>query len=39
MRIHIRHVTTYTYDQPATAVIQLLRLTPRNYAGQTVRRW
>jgi transglutaminase-like putative cysteine protease len=39
MRIHIRHVTTYAYDQPAQAVTQLLRLTPRNYAGQTVRRW
>ena len=39
MRIHIRHITSYTYEQPATAVIQLLRLTPRNYAGQTVRRW
>jgi len=39
MRIQIRHVTTYTYAQPAHAVIQLLRLTPRNYAGQTVRRW
>lgn len=39
MRIQIRHVTTYTYAQPAHSVIQLLRLTPRNYAGQTVRRW
>ncbi|MDX2222345.1 MAG: transglutaminase family protein [Rhodospirillaceae bacterium] len=39
MRIHIRHATTYTYDQPAKAVIQLLRLTPRACEGQSVRRW
>jgi transglutaminase-like putative cysteine protease len=39
MRIHIRHATTYTYDQPAKAVIQLLRLTPRGFEGQTVKRW
>lgn len=39
MRIHIRHITTYTYDAPALAVTQLLRLTPRNFEGQTVRRW
>ncbi len=39
MRIHLRHVTTYTYDTPAQSVIQLLRLTPRNYQGQTVRKW
>lgn len=39
MRIHIRHVTTYSYATPATAVIQLLRLTPRNFQGQRVLRW
>jgi transglutaminase-like putative cysteine protease len=39
MRIHVRHVTTYTYDTPVNSVIQLLRLTPRNHHGQTVRKW
>jgi transglutaminase-like putative cysteine protease len=39
MRISIRHVTTYTYDQPANSLIQLLRLTPRSFAAQQVRRW
>lgn len=39
MRIHIRHRTSYTYAQPASAIIQMLRLTPRDHAGQAVRRW
>jgi len=39
MRIQISHRTTYTYAQPASAIIQLLRLTPRGHAGQSVRRW
>ncbi|MBL8629830.1 MAG: transglutaminase family protein [Rhodospirillaceae bacterium] len=39
MRIHVRHVTTYTYDTPAHSITQLLRLTPRNHQGQTVRKW
>lgn len=39
MLIRVRHKTTYTYDRPAQSVIQLLRLTPRNHEGQTVRKW
>jgi len=39
MRLHISHATTYRYDQPATGVIQTLRLTPRNHDGQYVVRW
>src|SRR5271155_4918096 len=39
MRIHIAHRTVYHYDPPATGVIQVLRLTPRNHEGQYVVRW
>ena len=39
MRIHIRHTTTYHYEQPAAALIQLLRVTPRSCENQKVRRW
>jgi transglutaminase-like putative cysteine protease len=39
MLIRVRHKTTYTYQQPAQSVIQLLRLTPRNCEGQSVRKW
>ena len=39
MRIGIVHRTTYRYDAPATGVIQMLRLTPRNHDGQFVVRW
>jgi transglutaminase-like putative cysteine protease len=39
MRIGIVHKTTYRYDVPATGVIQMLRLTPRNHDGQFVVRW
>src|SRR5271155_905620 len=39
MRIHIAHRTVYHYDPPATGVIQVLRLTPRNHEGQYVERW
>src|SRR5580658_2951214 len=39
MRIHIAHRTEYRYDPPATGVIQVLRLTPRNHEGQYVVRW
>src|SRR6266700_3654018 len=39
MRIRVSHLTTYRYDTPATAVIQTLRLTPRNHDGQYVTRW
>jgi transglutaminase-like putative cysteine protease len=39
MRIRIAHTTSYRYDQPARAVIQTLRLTPRNHDGQYVVGW
>ena len=39
MRIRVVHRTTYRYDRPATGVIQILRLTPRNHDGQFVVRW
>jgi transglutaminase-like putative cysteine protease len=39
MRIQISHETVYRYEQPANAVIQTLRLTPRNHDGQYVVNW
>lgn len=39
MRIAISHTTSYRYARPAKDVIQTLRLTPRNNAGQHVARW
>jgi transglutaminase-like putative cysteine protease len=39
MRIRIAHRTAYRYDTPATGVIQILRLTPRNHDGQFVVGW
>ncbi|HEY6259525.1 MAG TPA: transglutaminase family protein [Xanthobacteraceae bacterium] len=39
MRLSISHKTTYIYAPPATRVIQVLRLTPRNHDGQYVVSW
>ena len=39
MRISIAHETVYSYETPASSVIQTLRLTPRNFAGQHVAKW
>lgn len=39
MRIGVAHETLYSYDPPASGVIQILRLTPRNHAGQYVLNW
>ncbi len=39
MRIQISHLTRYRYGRPASGVIQLLRLTPRNHEAQYVARW
>ena len=39
MRLRISHLTSYRYETPATSVIQMLRLTPRNHDGQYVTRW
>jgi transglutaminase-like putative cysteine protease len=39
MRLSVSHKTTYHYDTPATRVVQVLRLTPRNHEGQYVTAW
>jgi transglutaminase-like putative cysteine protease len=39
MRIKISHDTIYRYTTPASSVIQILRLTPRNHDGQYVASW
>ena len=39
MRIRISHLTNYRYETPATSMIQMLRLTPRNHDGQYLTRW
>jgi transglutaminase-like putative cysteine protease len=39
MRIRVVHRTNYQYETPATGVIQMLRLTPRNHDGQYVINW
>ncbi|WP_029029394.1 transglutaminase family protein [Salinarimonas rosea] len=39
MRIRIEHETTYSYEEPARGLIQVLRLTPRSHVGQHVVRW
>ncbi|SEN04982.1 Transglutaminase-like enzyme, putative cysteine protease [Sphingomonas gellani] len=39
MRLKIRHRTTYRFDQPQVRLVQLARLTPGSFAGQTVIGW
>lgn len=39
MLISIRHVTRYTYQQPATYTVQSLRLRPPSFRGQRVLTW
>ncbi|RXF73840.1 transglutaminase family protein [Hansschlegelia zhihuaiae] len=39
MRLKIRHETIYTFETPASAVIQTLRVTPRGHEGQHVVHW
>ena len=39
MRIRLLHRTSYIYDEPTGAVIQVLRRTPRNTESQHVRHW
>ncbi len=39
MRLRIAHQIRYRYGSPATSVIQMLRLTPRNHDGQYVACW
>lgn len=39
MRLHIRHVTNYRYDDPVAYSIQQLRLTPRSDPNQQILKW
>src|ERR1700691_457192 len=39
MRLRVAHSSVYRYDPPATGVIQVLRLTPRNHDGQYITDW
>jgi transglutaminase-like putative cysteine protease len=39
MRLNVRHQTTYAFAQPASAIAQTLRITPRGHDGQHVVRW
>jgi transglutaminase-like putative cysteine protease len=39
MRIRVRHETTYRYDRAVDRTAQLIRLTPRDHAGQRVLTW
>ncbi len=39
MRIKISHETRYRYEYPVRSIIQALRMTPRDYAGQHVLSW
>jgi transglutaminase-like putative cysteine protease len=39
MRLRISHLTSYRSQRPATGMIQMLRLTPRNHDGQYVADW
>ena len=39
MRIEIDHTTIYRYAEPPRRLLQLLRLTPSSFAGQSVLEW
>ena len=39
MRIRVAFETTYAYERPPRAMVQLLRVTPRDHDGQQVGRW
>ncbi len=39
MRLRVAHKSFYRYDPPASGVIQVLRLTPRNHEGQYIVDW
>jgi transglutaminase-like putative cysteine protease len=39
MRIEIDHATIYRYAEPPRRLLQLLRLTPSSFAGQSVLEW
>ena len=39
MRIKVYHETVSTFETPARSILQVLRLTPRNFDGQHVASW
>jgi transglutaminase-like putative cysteine protease len=39
MRLSVNYTTVYTYSEPPRSVIQLLRVTPLSFPGQTVLDW
>lgn len=39
MRLHIRHLTRYSYQQPVDYALQQLRLRPKSRPGHTVESW
>lgn len=39
MRLFIRHETTYSFTQPQSRLVQLLRVSPGTFAGQNVIGW
>ena len=39
MQLGIRYTTTYHYPEPAARLVQLLRVTPHSFDGQTVLDW
>jgi len=39
MHLSIRYATAYRYERPAYRLVQLLRVTPASFAGQTVLDW
>lgn len=39
MRVRIDHRTTYTYQAPATDIVQALRVWPRDHEGQHICHW
>jgi len=39
MKIHIRHATTYHYDNPGSHLVQRLHLTPQDSPSQSVLDW
>lgn len=39
MRLHVDHVTRYAFSEPQRRLVQLLRMTPSDYAAQHVVDW
>lgn len=39
MRLYVRHRTEYRFSEPQARLVQLLRLTPGNHAGQSIVSW